>query len=299
MGRAPSTVAREIQGHGGRRHYRAWRADAHAVRDAQRPKVSKLARCRPLRQEVECRLALRWSPQQIAARLAVDYPDEPSMRVSHETIYRSLFVQTRGALRRDLTRYLRTGRTHRRPRRQRASRQGHIPGMVLIRDRPAEVADRAVPGHWEGDVIIGKTGGSAIGTLIERQSRYFLLLRLPDGRFAEHVRTALAAKIQELPVHLRRPLTWDRGKEMAEHVQFTIETGVQVYFCHPHSPWQRGANENVNGLLRQYFPKGTDLAAHSAAHLDAVAAELNGRPRQTLNWLTPSEAFARTVAMTA
>jgi IS30 family transposase len=177
MGRAPSTVGREIQGHGGRRHYRAWRADAHAVRAAQRPKVSKLASCRPLRQEVECRLALRWSPQQIAARLAVDDPDEPSMRVSHETIYRSLFVQTRGALRRDLTRYLRTGRTHRRPRRQRASRQGHIPGMVLIRDRPAEVADRAVPGHWEGDLIIGKTGGSAIGTLIERQSRYVLLLR--------------------------------------------------------------------------------------------------------------------------
>jgi IS30 family transposase len=160
------------------------------------------------------------------------------------------------------------------------------------------VADRAVPGHWEGDLIIGKTGSSAIGTLIERQSRYVLLLRLPDGRFAEHVRTALAAKIQELPVHLRRSLTWDRGKEMAEHVQFTIETGVQVYFCDPHSPWQRGANENVNGLLRQYFPKGTDLAPHSAAHLDAVAAELNGRPRQTLNWLTPSEAFARTVAMT-
>ena len=298
MGRAPSTVAREIQGHGGRRHYRAWRADAHAVRDTKRPKVSKLVSCLPLRQEVERRLALRWSPQQIAARLAVDYPDEPSMRVSHETIYQSLFVQARGALRRELAQYLRTKRTHRRPRRQTTSRQGHIPGMVQISDRPAEVADRAVPGHWEGDLIIGKTGGSAIGTLIERQSRYVMLLNLPDGRFAEHVRTALAAKIQELPAQLRRSLTWDRGKEMAEHVQFSIETGVQVYFCDPHSPWQRGSNENVNGLLRQYFPKGTDLASHSAAHLDAVAAELNGRPRHTLGWLTPSEAFARVGAMT-
>ncbi len=299
MGRAPSTVAREIRRHGGRRAYRAWRADAQAVRETTRPKVPKLVRGALLRQEVERRLALRWSPQQIAARLAVDYPNAPHMRVSHETIYHSLFVQARGALRLELAHCLRTGRTHRRPRRPTPSRQGHMAGMVLISDRPAEVADRAVPGHWEGDLLIGKTGGSAIGTLIERQSRYVMLLNLPEGRAAEHVRTALAAKIQDLPTQLRRSLTWDRGKEMAEHARFSIDTGVQVYFCDPHSPWQRGANENVNGLLRQYFPKGSDLSVHPSAHLDAVAAELNGRPRQTLGWLTPSEAFARAGAMTA
>ena len=297
--RAPSTVARDIASNGGRRHYRAWRADAQAVRRSRRPKVPKLVSCLPLRQEVERRLTLRWSPQQIAARLVVDYPDDPQMRVSHETIYQSLFVQARGALRLELTRCLRSGRAHRRPRRQTPSRQGHMPDIVLIKDRRAEVADRAVPGHWEGDLIIGKTGASAIGTLIERQSRYVMLLNLPAGRLAEHLRTALAAKIQELPAHLRRSLTWDRGKEMAEHARFSIDTGVQVYFCDPHSPWQRGSNENVNGLLRQYFPKGTDLSPHTAADLDAVAAELNARPRQTLGWLTPSEFFARTVAMTA
>jgi len=298
LGRAASTVARDIAGNGGRRHYRAWRADAQAVQRTRRPKVAKLASCPALREAVERGLTLRGSPQQIAARLVVDYPDDPQMRVSHETIYQSLFVQTRGALRRELARCLRTGRAHRQPRRPTPSRQGHMPDMVLIKDRPADVTDRAVPGHWEGDLIIGKTGGSAIGTLIERQSRYVMLLNLPDGRGAEPVRTALAAKIGELPEQLRRSVTWDRGKEMAEHVQFSIDTGVQVYFCDPHSPWQRGSNETVNGLLRQYFPKGSDLSAHSAAHLDAVAAELNGRPRQTLGWLTPSEVFARTVAMT-
>ena len=299
MGRAPSTIAREIAGHGGRERYRAWTADARAVQDARRPKVPKLVRCAALRQAVERGLVLRWSPQQIAARLAVDYADDAGMRVSHETIYQSLFVQARGALRLELVKCLRTGRAHRRPRRQAASRQGHIPAMVLISTRPAEVADRAVPGHWEGDLIIGKTGGSAIGTLVERQSRYTMLLHVPDGRSAAQVRTALAAKIQALPVELPRSLTWDRGKEMTEHARFTIDTGVQVYFCDPHSPWQRGSNENTNGLLRQYFPKGTDLSVHSAADLDAVAAELNGRPRQTLQWMTPSEAFARVGAMTA
>jgi IS30 family transposase len=298
LGRAPSTVARDIVANGGRRHYRAWRADARAAKLTRRPKVPKLVRCPRLRHEVERRLALRWSPQQIAARLVVDYPEDREMRVSHETIYQSLFVQARGALRLELARCLRTGRAQRRPRPQTKSRHGQLVDMVLLSDRPAAVADRAVPGHWEGDLIIGKAGGSAIGTLIERQSRYVMLLDLPEGRLAEHVRTRLAAKILELPEQLRRSLTWDRGKEMAEHARFTIDTGVQVYFCDPHSPWQRGSNENVNGLLRQYFPKGTDLSVHDATHLDAVAAELNARPRQTLGWVTPSEAFARAVAMT-
>ena len=299
MGHAPSTVAREIAGHGGRGRYRAWHADARAVRDAQRPTVPKLVRCALLRHEVEQGLARRWSPQQIAARLAIDYPDDATMRVSHETLYQSLFVQARRALRLELTKWLRTGRAHRRPRRQGASRQGHIPGMVLISARPAAVADRAVPGHWEGDLIIGKTGGSAIGTLVERQSRYPMLLHVPDGRSAAQVRRALATKIQELPAHLRRSLTWDRGKEMTDHARFTIDTGVQVYFCDPHSPWQRGSNEKTNGLLRQYVPKGTDLSVHSAPDLDAFAAERNGRARQSLQWMTPSEAFARVGAMTA
>lgn len=295
--RAPSTVSREVRVHGGRRRYRAWQADRQAVQRLRRPKVAKLVHCPPFRAEVERRLGERWSPQQIAARLAVDYPEDAAMRVSHETIYQSLFIQARGALRLELARYLRSGRTHRRRRRP-AEGRGHLLDMVLISARPAEVADRAVPGHWEGDLVIGKAGHSAIGTLIERQTRFVLLLHLAHGRMAEHVRTALAAKILELPAQLRRSLTWDRGKEMAEHARFTVDTGVQVYFCDPHSPWQRGANENVNGLLRQYFPKGTDLSGYDAAQLDAVAAELNARPRQTLGWLTPSEAFTRAVAMT-
>ena len=298
LGRAPSTVARDVAASSGRRRYRAWRADARALQLMRRPKVAKLVRCPRLRSEVERRLAMRWSPQQIAARLVVDYPDDLEMRVSHETIYQSLFVQTRGALRLELARCLRTGRAQRRPRQRTHARHGQLSNMVLISERPAEVADRAVPGHWEGDLLIGKAGGSAIGTLIERQSRYVMLLELTEGRLAEHVRTKLAAKILELPAHLRRSLTWDRGKEMAEHVRFTLDTSVQVYFCDPHSPWQRGSNENLNGLLRQYFPKGADLSGYSVTHLDTVAAELNARPRQTLGWMTPSEAFARAVAMT-
>jgi IS30 family transposase len=265
---------------------------------ARRPKRAKLAQWTRLRHEVERRLAERWSPQQIAARLVRDYPDDLEMRVSHETIYQSLFVQARGALRKELTRCLRSSRPRRQPHR-RTNRGGELRDMVLLSARPAEVADRAVPGHWEGDLIIGKAGESAIGTLVERTTRYVLLLDLRQGRLAPQVRARLAAKILELPEHLRRSLTWDRGKEMGEHVRFTIDTGVKVYFCDPHSPWQRGSNENVNGLLRQYFPKGTDLSVHTPRHLDAVAAELNARPRQTLAWLTPSEAFARVVAMTA
>ena len=296
--RAPSTVSRDIAANGGPPRYRAWRADDRAIRLARRPKPAKLAQCARLRHEVERRLTERWSPQQIAARLVRDYPDDLEMRVSHETIYRSLFVQARGVLRKELTRYLRSGRPRRQSHR-RTNRGGELREMVLLSARPAEVADRAVPGHWEGDLIIGKAGESAIGTLVERTTRYVLLLDLRAGRLAPQVRGQLAAKILELPEHLRRSLTWDRGKEMGEHVRFTVDTGVQVYFCDPHSPWQRGSNENVNGLLRQYFPKGTDLSVHTARQLDTVAAALNARPRQTLDWLTPSEAFAQAVAMTA
>jgi len=299
LGRAPSTIAREVGANGGRTHYRAWQADRRAERRLTRPKTAKLAAAPRLRAVVEAGLRQGWSPQQIARRLRLDYPDQAEMRVSHETIYQSLFVQGRGALRRELSRYLRTGRTKRRPRRRGVGGPGQLREMVSIRARPAEVADRAVPGHWEGDLLLGKRGLSAIGTLVERQTRFVMLFALPTGRHAEPVRERLAAKILELPTQLRRSLTWDQGKEMAEHRQFTIDTGVQVYFCDPHSPWQRGANENTNGLLRQYFPKGTVLSGLSAAELDAVAAQLNGRPRQTLGWMTPSEAFARVVAMTA
>jgi len=241
---------------------------------------------------------LRWSPQQIAGRLRIDYPDDPEMRVSHETIYQSLFVQARGALRKELTACLRTGRTQRRGLR-RTNPGGQLLDMLLISERPAEVEDRAVPGHWEGDLVIGKGSRSAIGTLVERQTRFVMLVDLREGRLAEQFRGQLTDKIVELPEQLRRSLTWDRGKEMAEHVQFSVDTGVKVYFCDPRSPWQRATNENSNGLLRQYFPKGTDLSVHDRARLDEVEAELNGRPRQTLGWMTPSEAFARAVAMTA
>ena len=298
LGRSPSTVSREVAAGDRRDRYRAWRSEECARRRVRRPKTAKLASSPRLRDEVERRLALRWSPQQIAARLVLDYPDDLEMRVSHETIYRSLFVQGRGALRKELTRCLRTGRAQRRPR-GRTIGGGHLTDMVLISDRPAEVADRAVPGHWEGDLIVGKNGKSAIGTLVERQTRFVMLLNLNKGRLAIHVRNALADKVRDLPEQLRRSLTWDRGKEMGEHVRFTVATGVQVYFCDPRSPWQRATNENSNGLLRQYFPKGTDLAVYNQAQLDAIAAELNGRPRQTLGWMTPSEAFSRVGAMTA
>ena len=298
LGRSPSTVSREVAAGGRRDRYRAWRAEERARRQVRRPKTAKLASSPRLRDEVERWLALRWSPQQIAARLVLDYPDDLEMRVSHETIYRSLFVQGRGALRKELTRCLRTGRAQRRVR-GRTNGGGHLTDMVLISDRPAEVADRAVPGHWEGDLIVGKNGKSAIGTLVERQTRFVMLMNLNKGRLAVHVRNALADKVRDLPEQLRRSLTWDRGKEMGEHVRFTVATGVQVYFCDPRSPWQRATNENSNGLLRQYFPKGTDLAVYNQAQLDAIAAELNGRPRQTLGWMTPSEAFSRVGAMTA
>jgi len=248
---------------------------------------------------VERRLRQHWSPQQIAARLACDYPKDLEMRVSHETIYRSLFVQARGALRKELTSCLRSGRVQRRAhKRTEQSGTGHLRGMVSISDRPAEALDRAIPGHWEGDLIIGKGGRSAIGTLVERASRFLVLLHLPHGRTAELVRDALTRQLAKLPAELRRTLTWDQGSEMAEHVQFTVDTDIDVYFCDPHSPWQRGSNENTNGLLRQYFPTSTDLTTHTKADLNAVARELNNRPRQTLNWMKPSEVFSRFVAST-
>jgi IS30 family transposase len=296
--RAASTISREVAW-SGRRGYRAWRADREAMERGRRPKPAKLAVDSRLCREVERGLRGNWSPQQIAARLAREYPNDVSRRVSHETIYKTLFVQARGALRKELTTCLRTGRTQRRPyKRTEQSGAGRLRNMIMISDRPPEAADRAVPGHWEGDLIIGRGARSAIGTLVERSSRYVMLLHLPHGRTAEDVRAALTRQIMKLPAELRRTLTWDQGKEMAAHVRFATDTQMQVYFCDPHSPWQRGSNENTNGLLRQYFPSDTDLSLHSAAHLNAVARELNNRPRQTLDWMKPSEVFCRAVAST-
>jgi transposase, IS30 family len=297
LGRATSTVTRELARNGGRCGYRAARADARALDQARRPKQAKLAGSPRLRAEVERRLRERWSPQQIAARLRLDFPDDPEMRVSHETIYQSLYVQTRGALRRELAKELRSGRQHRKSRGSRMG--GNIRDIVPIAERPPEVEDRAVPGHWEGDLIIGKAGRSAIATLVERKTRFAMLVGLPCGRSAESVRVALTESVQKLPEALRRTLTWDQGKEMAEHARFTVDSGVQVYFCDPSSPWQRGTNENTNGLLRQYFRKGDDLSGYSQDDLDRVADELNGRPRQTLEWMKPSEAFDQLIATTA
>ena len=291
LDRAPSTVSREVAANGSRSGYRAWRAERRAVQEARRPRVTKLARCPRLREQVERLLAQRWSPEQIAHRLALDHPLDPEMRVSHETIYRSLFVQTRGALRKELTACLRSGRTRRRSR-GRGVGVGRLRDMVSISERPADVEDRAVPGHWEGDLIMGRAGSSAIGTLVERKSRYVLLLELPHGRTAAVVRHALAERMATLPEQLRRTLTWDQGKEMAEHLRFTIDTGIPVYFCDPRSPWQRGTSENTNGLLRQYLPRTADLSVHTQDDLDAVARELNGRPRQTLGWMKPCEVLA-------
>jgi IS30 family transposase len=300
IGKATSTISREVGRNGGRRAYRVARAEDAAVRHARRPKPCKLIENARLRNEVERRLTLCWSPQQISARLVRDYPEDQEMRVSHETIYRSLFVQARGALRKELTACLRTGRTQRRShKRTERSGTGHLREMVMISERPPEAEDRAIPGHWEGDLIIGKGGRSAIGTLVERSSRYVMLVHLPNGHTAEAVRLALTRQVQRLPAELRRTLTWDQGKEMAEHAKFAVATNVRVFFCEPHSPWQRGSNENCNGLLRQYFPKGRDLSDVTRADLAAVARELNARPRQTLNWMKPCEVFGRAVASTA
>src|SRR5690349_15107660 len=344
LGRAASTISRELRRNAATRSrglaYRASTAQWHAERAAQRPKRAKLAVNAALRTYVQERLAgevggpggtavhgpvvpwkgrrhgrrqprrwaTAWSPEQIARRLRIDFPGDATMRISHEAIYQALYVQGRGALRRELTACLRTGRALRVPRaRRRRAGQGFVDPAVLISQRPAEAADRAVPGHWEGDLIVG-LGSSAIGTLVERTTRFTILLHLPRmdghgfeahtkngpalaGHGAEAVRDAIARTITTLPEQLRRSLTWDRGAEMAQHAQLRIEAGVAVYFCDPHSPWQRGTNENTNGLLRQYFPKGTDLSVHSAEDLAAVAAALNGRPRKTLGWRTPAEAF--------
>jgi transposase, IS30 family len=297
LGKAASTVSREVAANGGRSQYRAWRAHQRARQQARRPKVPKLA-CPQLAGQVSSWLAGWWSPVQISRRLRIEFPGDPMMQVSHETIYQALYVQGRGELRRELARCLRTGRARRRPR-GRGENTGRIKDMVMISQRPAEAADRAVPGHWEGDLIIGKDCRSAVGTLVERTSRYVLLLHLPDGRDAHLVEQAMRQAITTLPAGLARTITWDQGKEMSYHADFTIATGIPVYFCDPHAPWQRGSNENTNGLLRQYLPKGTDLSVHSADDIARIARSLNGRPRKTLGFMTPSEKLAELVAHTA
>jgi len=292
-GRSASTVSREARRNGTGRAYRASVAQHLAEDRARRPKPAKLAVNGELREWVEGRLKRFWSPQQVSARLEAEFPGRPEMRVSAETIYQSLYVQGRGALRRELAACLRSGRAVRRPRRPagQEGRQGRIPGMVNISERPAEAADRAVPGHWEGDLIDGKGGRSHVGTLVERSTRFTMLVPLPDGKSAPAVAAALTPVIAGLPGALRRSLAWDQGKEMAGHKQIAVAADCEIYFCDPHSPWQRGSNENTNGLLRQYFPKGTDIPA-GPQRLQDVADELNGRPRKTLGWKTPAEALA-------
>ena len=299
LGRHPATVGREIRRNSSRRGvYRAVVAQGRAEVRARRPKTAKLAADPRLREWVQARLEERWSPEQISVMLRREFPGEPEMRVSHETIYQAIYVQGRGALRRELAASLRTGRALRKPRRKAAGRRGRIKDMVMISERPAEAADRAVPGHWEGDLIIG-TRSSAIGTLVERSTRFCLLLYLPAGHDAAAVAEAMTEAMGSLPVQLRRSLAWDQGKEMAGHQQVAMATGLEVYFCDPHSPWQRGSNENTNGLLRQYFPKHTDLSVHGKAGLEAVAAELNARPRKTLGWRTPAQALDEVLAAAA
>jgi transposase, IS30 family len=293
LGRHRSTISREVSHHSqvrGRRRYGADSAQSKADEAARRPKPAKLATNLRLRREVQDRLVDDHSPEQIARRLREEFPDDPEMWVSHETIYQSLYVQARGGLKRELTRHLRTGRTLRKPRRQAGQRRERFAGMVMISQRPAEVVDRAVPGHWEGDLILGSTeSGSAVGTLVERSTRFVMLLHLPGGHTADIVQEAMVAKMATLPEQLRLSLTWDQGIEMANHVQIAEATGLSIYFCDPHSPWQRGTNENTNGLLRQYLPKGSDLSFYGPGLLDQIASQLNGRPRKTLNWRTPAE----------
>ena len=290
LGQPTSTITRELaRNTGSDGRYRASVAQQRAERRACRPKPSKLASNPLLCEQVRSKLEEKLSPQQISAELRRQFPDDESMQVSHEAIYRSLFVQGRGELRRELTKCLRTGRAARRPRARVDGRgRNTIPQLISISERPAEADDRAVPGHWEGDLIIGKHGKSAIGTLVERSTRFLILLHLPDDHGAEAVRDAIIAAVQQLPAHLRRSLTWDRGSEMVRHPEITIATDLPVYFCDPQSPWQRGSNENTNGLLRQYFAKGSDLSIFPKDYLDFVAAQINRRPRKTLGWDSPA-----------
>src|ERR1700733_5560023 len=292
-----STISREVAATGGTSRYRAWRSHDRAFCRARRPKVTKLVACPRLGDQVVQWLGGFFSPEEIARRLPIVFPDDPMMRVSHETIYQSIYVQGKGELRRELARCLRSGRVKRRPQ-HRVKGGGPMPDMVMISERPAEVADRAVPGHWEGDLILGEGQRSAVGTLVERTTGYVLLLHLPKGRTAEEVDGAMRRAVTKLPGLFFRTLTWDQGKEMAKHAAFTVDTGIQVYFCDPRSPWQRGTNENTNGLLRQYMPKGKSLARFSEDDLEAIAKSLNDRPRRRHGFLTPSEKLAEILAMT-
>ena len=298
LNRSPSTICREINRNGGRRRYRANAADQAAWHRARRPKTCKLVHHRSLACIVAAKLKKRWSPVQIGGWLKQAYPNDETFQVSHETIYRSLFIQARGALKKELLQHLRRSRGMRRSRHhtQKTSNHGQICNMLTIRERPASADDRAVPGHWEGDLIFG-TNNSQIATLVERHTRYVMMAKV-DGKDTETVINALIKHAHKLPTELYKSLTWDRGKEVADHERFTLATDIKVYFCDPQSPWQRGSNENTNGLLRQYFPKGTDLSLHSQAKLNSVARQLNERPRKTLDFDTPASRFNQCVALT-
>lgn len=295
LNRDRSVVSREVARNGGRLAYRAIPAQRRADEHRARPKPRLLEKNTALHDAVNSGLEKKWSPQQISKRLRQDFPDDDTMRVSHETIYQSLYLQARGELRTQLKIALRQGRTRRVNRSRTTVARGKIPDMVNISERPVEAEDRAVPGFWEGDLIIGKGGKSQIATLVERTSRYVMLVRIPYDRTAQRVALLLAQKMETLPDLLRNSVTWDQGKEMAAHASFTVKTGIDVYFCDPHAPWQRGSNENTNGLLRQYFPKGTDLSGYTQAELDAIADELNDRPRETLGWLKPTEVLNKSL----
>jgi transposase, IS30 family len=300
LGRSAGTISRELDRGATSRGYRASVGQAKADRSRAGPRAAKLATNLRLRREVQERLMGRESPEQIAGRLKIDFPDDLEMRVSAETIYQSLYVQARGGLKRELTAFLRTGRSMRKPRRLEGERRGRIPNMVMISERPPEVEDRAVPGHWEGDLILGSVASkSAVGTLVERTTGFVMLLHLPENHGALAVQEALVAKIATLPEQLKLSLTWDQGSEMANHAQIAEATGLEIYFCDPHSPWQRGSNENTNGLLRQYLPKGADLGFYGPGLLDNIAAELNARPRKRHGFQTPAEVLHRLLSEAA